>query len=90
MWKLSLPVESKIENELVEILRIETSTERAITLMLNSMRRQIFLDGNNRTNMFAGNHVMITSGAGIISVPIEYQRDWGLCSNGTENRNKKR
>ena len=34
------------------------------------------LDGNKRTSMFAGNHVMISNGTGIISIPIEYQRDF--------------
>jgi hypothetical protein len=37
------------------------------------MRKQIFLDGNKRVAMLAGNHVMIASGCGIISVPVEHQ-----------------
>ncbi len=37
------------------------------------MRKQMFLDGNKRTSMLAGNHVMISNGCGIISVPIELQ-----------------
>jgi prophage maintenance system killer protein len=38
------------------------------------MRKQIFLDGNKRTAMLAGNQVLIASGCGIISVPIEHQQ----------------
>ena len=37
------------------------------------VRKQMFLDGNKRTSMLAGNHVMISNGCGIISVPIELQ-----------------
>ena len=55
------------------ILAIESATERAITLMLWSMRRQMFPDGNKRTSMLAANQVMIQNGCGIISVPIEEQ-----------------
>lgn len=40
------------------------------------MRKQMFLDGNKRTAMLVGNQVMISSGCGVISVPIEHQRDF--------------
>ena len=69
-----MPIESKIKEEISEILKIESPTERAITLMLRCMRRQIFLDGKKRTSMLAGNQVMIANGSGIISIPIEHQR----------------
>lgn len=72
-WKPELPIESKIKEEIAEIQTIKSPTERAITLMLYLVRRQMFLDGNKRTSMLAGNHVMIASGCGIISVPIELQ-----------------
>lgn len=75
-WKPEIPVESKIKEEIADIQNIESPTERAISLMLHFMRRQIFLDGNKRTSMLAGNQIMIANGVGIISVPIEYQRDF--------------
>lgn len=62
--------------EFAEILRTENPTERAITLMLYCMRSQMFLDGNKRTAMLAANHEMILNGCGIISVPIEKQREF--------------
>jgi hypothetical protein len=37
------------------------------------MRKQMFIDGNKRTAMLAGNHTMISNGAGIITVPLEDQ-----------------
>jgi len=36
----------------------------------------MFLDGNKRTAMLAANQLMISSGCGIISVPVEKQREF--------------
>ncbi|HBP63906.1 MAG TPA: cell filamentation protein Fic [Desulfosporosinus sp.] len=75
-WKPDIPIESIIKEEIADISTIESPTERAIALMLYCMRRQMFLDGNKRTGMLAGNHVMIAHGAGIIAIPIEHQREF--------------
>ena len=72
-WVPDMPIESMIKEELADILSIPSATERAITLMLWSMRRQMFPDGNKRTSMLAANQVMIQNGCGIISIPIEEQ-----------------
>lgn len=73
-WKPDMPIESQIKEELEEIMRIGSPTDRALTLLLYIVRKQMFLDGNKRTSMLAGNHVMISNGCGIISIPIEQQR----------------
>ncbi len=73
-WKPDMPIESQIKEELEEIMRISSPTDRALTLLLYIVRKQMFLDGNERTSMLAGNHVMISHGCGIISIPIEHQR----------------
>lgn len=73
-WKPDMPIESQIKEELEEIMRISSPTDRALTLLLYIVRKQMFLDGNKRTSMLAGNHVMISNGCGIISIPIEHQR----------------
>ena len=65
-----LPIEVDIKDEINAAHGIGNTTERAVTLMLNLMRRQIFPDGNKRTAMLAANHEMIKNGAGIISVPL--------------------
>lgn len=75
-WKPDMPIESQISEELMEIQHIENPTKRAITLTLYLIRKQMFLDGNKRTSMLAGNQVMISSGCGVISVPIEQQRNF--------------
>lgn len=72
-WKPDMPIESQIKEEMADVLGIADPTDRAITLMLYLVRKQMFLDGNKRTSMLAGNHVMIASGCGIISVPVELQ-----------------
>jgi hypothetical protein len=72
-WTPDMPIESQIKEQLAEVLSIQGHTERAIMLALYLMRKQIFLDGNKRTAMLAGNQVMISCGHGIISVPIEHQ-----------------
>ncbi|HCA30602.1 MAG TPA: cell filamentation protein Fic [Ruminococcaceae bacterium] len=77
-WQPDIPIESQIKEELSGIYGIENSTDKAITLMLYLMRKQMFLDGNKRTSMLAGNQIMISSGCGIISVPIERQRDFTI------------
>jgi Fic family protein len=73
-WTPDMPIETQIKEQLAEILSAPSPTERAIMLTLYLMRKQIFLDGNKRTAMLAGNCVMISSGCGIISVPIEHQQ----------------
>lgn len=75
-WKPDMPIESRIKEEMARIMEIENETERGISLMLYLMRKQMFLDGNKRTSMLAANQVMISNGKGIISIPIEYQRDF--------------
>ena len=71
-WTPTFPFEVDIKEEIKNILDIENATERSITLMLNLMRRQMFLDGNKRTAMLAANHNMIQNGVGILSIPVDY------------------
>lgn len=75
-WKPKLPIESKIKEEINDIMQIENPTDRAITMMLSLMRRQMFGDGNKRTGMLAANQIMISNGVGVISIPIELQREF--------------
>jgi hypothetical protein len=71
-WQPQIPIEVDIRDEIRDIMGISNATERAITLMLSLMRRQMFLDGNKRTAILAANHIMISTGAGIISVPVNH------------------
>lgn len=75
-WTPQLPIESQIKEELEELLKIENTTERAITIMLWIMRRQMFLDGNKRTAMLFANKIMINNGCGIIQIQVDLQNEF--------------
>jgi Fic family protein len=75
-WKLDPPIESKIKEDIEEIKTLTPKTHPAIEMMLYLMRSQMFLDGNKRTSMLAANHIMVSGGVGIISIPIELQADF--------------
>ncbi len=77
-WKPDFPLETKIKEELEELLSNNeiSKTEQAINVMLWVMRRQMFIDGNKRTAMLIANKIMIENGCGIISIPIEKQNEF--------------
>ena len=77
-WKPDFPIETKIKEELEELLSNNeiSKTEQAINIMLWVMRRQMFIDGNKRTAMLIANKLMIENGCGIISIPIEKQNEF--------------
>ena len=68
-------IESQVKEELEEITG-ESYTEKALNMMLYLMRRQLFLDGNKRTAMLIANKIMIENGCGIISIPIDKQKEF--------------
>lgn len=74
-WKLDMSIESRIKEQIQDIVTNDgtTETNKALTLMLYCMRKQMFFDGNKRTAMLAANHMLIKSGAGIVTIPIEIQ-----------------
>lgn len=74
-WQPEFPIESKIKEELEEILneKEKSKTEIAIETMLWIMRRQIFIDGNKRVAMLFANKIMIDNGCGIITIANEDQ-----------------
>lgn len=67
-----IPVKIEVEEELNNILNIESVTLRAIKLMLYGMRSQLFWVGNKRTSTIIANKVMIEHGAGIITIPEKF------------------
>ncbi len=71
-WKPDLPIESVIKEELEEIFTKEIDdVDRAIELLLYTMKKQVFIDGNKRTAVIFSNHYLISKGKGIISIPVE-------------------
>ena len=74
-WQPQFPIESKIKEELEEVLnqKEKTKTEIAIEVMLWVMRRQMFIDGNKRVAMLFANKIMCDNGCGIITIAQDLQ-----------------
>lgn len=70
-WRPELPDVETLHRELMDIMQIGCSTERALTLMLWVMRSQVFKDGNKRVATIAANKVLIEKGCGIVAIPVE-------------------
>ena len=71
-WKPALPIESKIKEEISQIISSDINPlDKAIELLLFTMKKQIFLDGNKRTAVIFANQFLISNSAGIIMIPSE-------------------
>jgi len=68
-WKLQLPIESIVKEELTNILSINNVYGKAVNALLYIMKKQIFIDGNKRSAVIFANHILISNGAGLIVIP---------------------
>ena len=76
-WKPDFPIESVIKEELEEIFNKEIDdVDRAIELLLYTMKKQVFIDGNKRTSVIYSNHYLISKGKGIIAIPAELTEEF--------------
>ena len=76
-WKPDLPIESIIKEELEAIFNQKIDVvDTAIDLLLYTMKKQIFIDGNKRTAVIFSNHYLISKGKGIISIPVEFTSEF--------------
>lgn len=76
-WKPELPIESAIKEELEKIFNDKMDDiDRAIELILYTMKKQIFIDGNKRTAVIFSNHYLISKGKGIIAIPAELTEEF--------------
>lgn len=76
-WKSDLPIESVLKEELEEIFSKELDDiDRAIELLLYTMKKQVFIDGNKRTAVIYSNHYLISKGKGIIAIPAELTEEF--------------
>ena len=71
-WRPDLPIESIIKEELEQIFNKKLDdVDRAIELLLYTMKKQVFIDGNKRTSVIFSNHYLISKGKGVIVIPAE-------------------
>ena len=70
-WRPELPDPEVLHKELQQIMKTENATERAINVLLWIMKSQVFKDGNKRVATLAANKILIESGHGIFSVPVD-------------------
>ncbi len=76
-WKPDLPIESIIKEELEQIFNKKLDdVDRAIELLLYTMKKQVFIDGNKRTSVIYSNHYLISKGKGIIVIPAELTEEF--------------
>lgn len=76
-WKPDLPIESMIKEGLERIFNNKMDdVDRAIELLLYTMKKQIFIDGNKRTSVIYSNHYLISKGKGIIAIPVELTEEF--------------
>jgi len=54
----------------------QSATEKALDIMLYICRSQMFYDGNKRTATLAANQILIRSGAGVLTIPVEKQEEF--------------
>ena len=71
-WRPDLPCEPEAKEEFDRLNEIKEAVDRAVTVMLWSMRSQLFADGNKRVSMLYANKVLIRNGAGIITIKPEH------------------
>ena len=76
-WKPDFPIESVIKEELERIFNSKMGdVDIAIELLLYTMRKQVFIDGNKRTSVIYSNHYLISKGKGIIAIPAELTEEF--------------
>lgn len=76
-WKPALPIKSIIKEELEEIFNKKMDdVDTVIELLLYTIKKQVFIDGNKRTSVIYSNHYLISKGKGIIAIPAELTEEF--------------
>jgi len=65
-----IPVESIVKDEIRDIVSgKEEEIDKAVNMLLYSMKTQIYIDGNKRAAVIFANHYMISHGLGLLVIP---------------------
>lgn len=77
-----IPEKEQVESELAQILAKGTATDQAINAFAWGARGQFFWDGNKRTSMTLANKILISNGAGILTITDKHMEEFNtlLCA----------
>lgn len=74
-----VPTWDTAERELNDIMiKDTTSTEKALNAFVWGARGQLFWDGNKRTSMTLANKILISAGAGILTITDSYMEQFNI------------
>ncbi len=72
-----VPSQEEAEQELAAIMAENTTeTEKALNAFLWGARRQLFWDGNKRTSMTLANKILVSSGAGMLTITDKHMAEF--------------
>ena len=76
-----IPEKEQVESELAQILTKGTATDQALNAFAWGARGQFFWDGNKRTSMTIANKILISNGAGILTITDKHMEEFNklLC-----------
>ncbi len=74
-----VPVAEEVSRELEDILSRDVSwTEKALDAFAWGARRQLFWDGNKRTSMTLANKILISHGAGVLTITDRHMEKFNV------------
>lgn len=73
-----VPQDKRVEAELAEILSSGTTTEQALNVFVWGIRGQFFWDGNKRTSMTLANKILVSGGAGLLTVSDKHMERFNV------------
>lgn len=72
-----IPIEAKVKNELATILDgLCPATEKALCAFLWCTKNQLFWDGNKRTAMTVANKILLSNGAGMLTIKDKHMESF--------------
>ena len=78
-YKPPIPDFSRIESELDAILsEYTTPTEKALNAFTWGARGQFFWDGNKRTSLTVANKILVSEGAGILTITDKHMQEFNI------------
>ena len=74
-----MPSQEAAESKLNEIIGMSaTATEKALTAFIWGTRAQLFWDGNKRTSMTLANKILISAGAGVLTITDKHMEQFNV------------